>query len=728
MRRFTVRPAVILSLLSAAGAASAQCQTDLILPNDPTPSGLFAGALSLGDDVSVFGAVGVDAPSITNVGAAYVFARSGLDWSQAQKLLPGDITSNKDFGASVSMDGDYLAVGASGDDYASKSDLGSVYIYHRVSGSWIQEANILVPAANQVNSLRFGESVHLNGSTIAIGAAHDTINKGAVWVFTRSGTVWSLQQRLQPAGLTASALFGTSVDVLGDTLAVGAPGDDSVNGFATGAAFVFSRTGSTWTLREKVVGNQVTSSDQFGSAVSLAGIRLAVTAPYENNGGGTYVFRQLDINTWAQEDHIQSPQAPVASRYGAAVTLDHLANRLAISADSSGNVSGGLIDVYERINGDWVYQFRKTSPVTNAQFGAPIALRDNVLMVGAMSYDPPNNANAGAAVAYHVFDNGFDNCANAPYAVLGSQYGCTAGMASTGPSVCAPNAGSNPDVFYRFSPVCTGRYQIDTAGSVFDTVLSVSTGCPASAATTIACNDDSPGLGVNSQVIVDVARTEVVYIRVSGWGANPDQNQGAFQLNITALPPLNDVCSTAQDIDVGLTSFGTCLAHTDSPPFLGCGDFSRIYNDVWFKFVSGCTGTAHLDLCNSPEPWDSMIAVFAGPSVCAVTGPSVVIACNDDSCGLHPSVDFSATAGQTYYIRVGGFNEISRGSGILNLEFTGNCPADFNQDGGIDGSDVQAFFADWEAGLPSADVNCDGGVDGADVDTFFGAWENGGCN
>ena len=55
------------------------------------------------------------------------------------------------------------------------------------------------------------------------------------------------------------------------------------------------------------------------------------------------------------------------------------------------------------------------------------------------------------------------------------------------------------------------------------------------------------------------------------------------------------------------------------------------------------------------------------------------------------------------------------------------CPADFNQDGGIDGADVDAFFGAWEAGDFAADVNGDGGVDGADVDTFFNAWEAGGC-
>jgi hypothetical protein len=55
------------------------------------------------------------------------------------------------------------------------------------------------------------------------------------------------------------------------------------------------------------------------------------------------------------------------------------------------------------------------------------------------------------------------------------------------------------------------------------------------------------------------------------------------------------------------------------------------------------------------------------------------------------------------------------------------CPADFNQDGGIDGGDINAFFAAWEAGICDGDVNADGGVDSGDINTFFIAWEAGGC-
>jgi len=83
-------------------------------------------------------------------------------------------------------------------------------------------------------------------------------------------------------------------------------------------------------------------------------------------------------------------------------------------------------------------------------------------------------------------------------------------------------------------------------------------------------------------------------------------------------------------------------------------------------------------------------------------------------------------------VRVGGFGSPNlgfhnRGHSTLTIDLTTQCPADFNQDGGIDGSDVGAFFGVWEAGDSHADVNCDGGVNGDDIETFFHAWENGGC-
>ena len=73
-------------------------------------------------------------------------------------------------------------------------------------------------------------------------------------------------------------------------------------------------------------------------------------------------------------------------------------------------------------------------------------------------------------------------------------------------------------------------------------------------------------------------------------------------------------------------------------------------------------------------------------------------------------------------------NGLAGGDAIYTFTIPGApCPADFNQDGGVDGSDIEAFFLVWQNGDTSADVNQDGGVDGSDIETFFMAWEAGGC-
>ncbi|MCX5690379.1 MAG: hypothetical protein NTV94_11455, partial [Planctomycetota bacterium] len=140
-----------------------------------------------------------------------------------------------------------------------------------------------------------------------------------------------------------------------------------------------------------------------------------------------------------------------------------------------------------------------------------------------------------------------------------------------------------------------------------------------------------------------------------------------------------------------------------------------------------CDGLTSVSLCGSS--FDTKLGAYAGscPSV-----PNTVITCNDDFCSVQSQISFAATAGQRYLIRIGGFSlngSTANGDVTMTIgtECGAYCPADFNQDGGVDGADVDAFFAAWEAGQASADVNQDGGVDGSDINVFFAAWQAGGC-
>jgi hypothetical protein len=470
------------------------------------------------------------------------------------------------------------------------------------------------------------------------------------------------------------------------------------------------------------VGAGAASGSQFGRSVTLAGTRLAAAAPFQT-GGAAYVFRQLDINTWAQEGGaILSPDAPSSSIYGQDLSMDETVTHLAISGSSSGPGGPAVVDIFQRIGGAWQFTSRRTQVSANAQYGNAVDFRDGVLMAGAMSADPSGVSNAGLAHAYLPYENQSDLCQNAVLMPLGTTFGCTAGMQANGDSP-AFNDETAPDVYYRFSPVCTGRFYMTTQGSTYDTVLSVHSACGANVNNTIAFNDDIGVGNLDSGLFVDVARGQSVYVRVGGYGGA----NGAFQLNISESSVPNDYCVSAADVDVGQTPFGTCPAVTDGTPFAGCGQaVSNIFNDVWFRFAPGCPGRTSVDTCLSPETWDSKLAIFEADH-CGEIGSGTLVACSDDSCGLHGAAMFQASAGRTYYIRVGGSNAAVRGSGVLRVTFDASCRADYNEDGGIDGTDVQAFFADWEAGLVASDVNCDGGIDGSDVERFFAIWENAGC-
>lgn len=138
----------------------------------------------------------------------------------------------------------------------------------------------------------------------------------------------------------------------------------------------------------------------------------------------------------------------------------------------------------------------------------------------------------------------------------------------------------------------------------------------------------------------------------------------------------------------------------------------------------GCAAEVTID--TTVIQFDTVLAAYS--MLCPLTGTS--IACNDDFNGtLQSQVSFRVEAGHTVMIRVGGFFSAANpsGNGELHVNFTPRCPADFNDDGGVDGSDVSAFFERWEAGELDADVNCDGGIDGTDIEVFFPAWEAGGC-
>ncbi|HWZ88384.1 MAG TPA: hypothetical protein VNW92_06025, partial [Polyangiaceae bacterium] len=294
----------------------------------------FGNALAIQGDTIIVGAplAGVT-PSAggdsIKAGAVYVFERSSASWTQTAKLKASNADPYDLFGTSVAMDGDTIAVGAPGEDSASRtinsgaddnsleSD-GAAYAFSRTGGQWVEAAYLKRTGDGSGGTLNagIGASVAVSGTHVVVGCpstdASGFTDAGAAYVFNEDSGVWSLEQTLwvrsELTAAEAGSNFGTAVAVSGDSLAVGAPNDQGT-GLANGTVSIFSYsgTGVGWLPATRL--GDFGHSGEFGASLALQAGRLIVGDP-------------LDLNSEQGIDAAQSPQISVA--VGAVYLFDRI--------------------------------------------------------------------------------------------------------------------------------------------------------------------------------------------------------------------------------------------------------------------------------------------------------------------------------------------------------------------------------------------------------------------
>ena len=162
--------------------------------------------------------------------------------TQQQKLEASDAVAGDLFGALVAISGETVVIAAQGDDGAAGADQGSVYVFVRSGGVWSQQQKLEASDAAPVDV--FGSSVAISGETVVVGAPFDDgamgADQGSAYVFVRSGGVWSQRQKLEASDAAVADNFGGEVAISGGTVVVGAPLDDGAAGFNQGSAYVFA--------------------------------------------------------------------------------------------------------------------------------------------------------------------------------------------------------------------------------------------------------------------------------------------------------------------------------------------------------------------------------------------------------------------------------------------------------------------------------------------------------
>lgn len=349
-------------------------------------------------------------------GAVYVFVRNTADdsWAQQAYIKASNISIfSHAFGYSVSLsaDGNTLAVGdrsehsnatgVNGDqNNINLQSSGAVYVFTRENNNWSQQAYI--KASNTGESDQFGHAVSLSGdgNTLAVstfaedsnatgidgnGNNDDAENSGAVYLYTRSGIDWSFRHYIKASNADAGDWFGYAISLSadGDTLAVGAPGEDSnatgINGDESdntlsfnGAGYLFVRNPGTgnWSQQAYIKTDRFYAGN-FGRSIGLSGDgnTLAIGTPDDSSGrGAVFLFKRNDTD-WSQQAYIRASNFESDDGFGINLALSADGSTLAVSAEEDSDAAGingdqnnddltdaGAVYLFVNNAGDWSQQ------------------------------------------------------------------------------------------------------------------------------------------------------------------------------------------------------------------------------------------------------------------------------------------------------------------------------------------------------------------------------------
>jgi hypothetical protein len=282
----------------------------------------------------------------------------------AQPIPQGRLTAsngaaNDQLGRTLDLDGDVAVVAAKNGVFP--------YVWERIDGSW-QQVTQLDPG-EPIGSVIYGYSVAVSGQIIAVGAPESPSagpRRSGVHMFEKIGGVWTHTGKLTVDEDQTNDYFGGALDLSGDRLVVGAEGANVGMAQLQGAAYVFVKGPTGWALEDKLVGADGSTYDLFAQSVTIEGDRVVVGCSGADNGlgspysdaGAVYVFER-NGNGWLQTAKLV---APIVAQY------EGLGRRVALHGDTiaagapgvrvNGNVRQGAVDVFERVGGIWQHRSR----------------------------------------------------------------------------------------------------------------------------------------------------------------------------------------------------------------------------------------------------------------------------------------------------------------------------------------------------------------------------------
>ncbi len=379
--------------------------------SDKSQDAQFGESVSVSGDTAIVGTPSATSSGLSYAGQAYVFTRSGSTWTEQQILSASDKSQDAQFGWSVSVSGDTAIVGAPSANSSGLSYAGQAYVFTRSGSTWTQQQ--ILSASDKSDYANFGYSVSVSGDTAIVGTPSATSSglsyAGQAYVFTRSGSTWTEQQILSASDKSQDAQFGWSVSVSGDTAIVGAPSANSSGLSYAGQAYVFTRSGSTWTQQQILSASDKSEYANFGSSVSVSGDTAIVGATSAtpngvNYPGQAYVFTRSG-STWTQQQILSASDKSEYANFGSSVSVSgDTAIVGATSANSSGLSYAGQAYVFTRSGSTWTEQqiLIASDKAASANFGSSVSVSGDTAIVGARDANSSGLSYAGQAYVFRL--------------------------------------------------------------------------------------------------------------------------------------------------------------------------------------------------------------------------------------------------------------------------------------------------------------------------------------
>ena len=598
----------------------------------------FGNSVAIDDGTAVIGAPTANSAA----GAAYVFTQSGGAWTLQAELTAADQTAGSGFGWSVAISGSTIAVGArtapSGQDRP-----GAVYMFTGSGGTWSQQAELTGSGASW-----FGWSVALSGGTLAVGApGSSTADPGEVFVFTGSGGAWTQQADFSgDSNEDSGGHLGWSVATDGDTVFAGEPyAAVGASGAANGEVYVLSGSGGTWTRQAVLTAADTVNDDEFGQSVAVSGGTAVIGAIGKNfHTGAAYVFTGSGPS-WTQQTELTASDGAENDQFGASVALSGGNALIGAYGHNPGGTGTwvGTAYLFSGSGSSWSQQAGLTASDAsdNSRFGWSVAMSGSTMLVGAytannsagaayvfgleqpqaISFTAPGTGTVGGSATLTAAGGGSGNpvvfsvdpSSGTGVCTVSGTNGSTVNYTAAGSCVIDANQAGNAG--YSPAPQATGTITVNeapafvidsppttaTAGQLYDYTFTAS-GTPAP---TYALSPGAP-----SWLSVNTSTSEV--------SGTPPVGTTTFSYSVTATNPVGT--ATAGPFTITVTN---SAASADLSAALSCPA----------SLTVGGTGTCTLTVANNgPAAASKVIAALALPAALSQ------VSCSS-GCIRHANVD-----------------------------------------------------------------------------------------